>query len=137
MALTIVPKPNLSAAQLQWINERLSAKEHTDDCGPPKVWGTYQQGLYAVIDEESNRPVGIVEASGPTDCISPGWWLDSTVRGKGYGNQLVDALAAYLKSLGFTGAGRITIQTKGGVYDQASQALARRFQAHFNNENHG
>lgn len=137
MTLTIVPKFRLSEVQLQWIDERLSAQEHVDDCGPPRVWSTYQQGLYAAIDEETNKPIGLIEVSGPTDCISPGWWLDSTVRGKGYGNQLVDALAAYLKSQGYTGAGRITIQTKGGIYDQASQALAKRFQSHFNNANHG
>ncbi|HNA29539.1 MAG TPA: hypothetical protein PLL19_05825 [Thiobacillaceae bacterium] len=137
MTLAILPKSSLLASQVRWIDERLSAQEHADDCGPPKVWSTYQQGLYAVIDLELNRPVGLVEASGPTDRISPGWWLDSTVRGKGYGNQLVDALAAYLKAQGYTGVGNILIQTKDGIYDHASQALAKRFRSHFTNAKHG
>jgi RimJ/RimL family protein N-acetyltransferase len=137
MTLAILPKSHLSESQARWIDERLSAQEHANDCGPPKVWSTYQQGLYAVIDLELNRPVGLVEASGPTDCISPGWWLDSTVRGKGYGNQLVDALAAYLKAQGYTGVGNILIQTKDGNYDQASSALKKRFLSQFNIANHG
>lgn len=136
MILAIIPKSKLTPSQARWIEERLSAPEHADDCGPPKVWNIYQRGLYAVIDVEQNKPVGLVEASGSTDCISPGWWLDSSIRGKGYGNQLVDALATYLKAEGYTGAGEITIQTKGCIYDQASQALATRFQSHFKSVRH-
>lgn len=134
MPLTIVPKSQLSDSQERYIDERLSAPGHTEDCGPPRVWNIYRQGLFAVIDDDSKQIVGLVEASGPTDRVSPGWWLDSAVRGKGYGNALVDALAAYLKREGYTGAGEITIQTKSGLYDHASQALAKRFQSHFTNE---
>jgi RimJ/RimL family protein N-acetyltransferase len=132
MCLTIVAKSELSAAQSLLIEERLSAPEHAYDNGPPKVWGIYQKGLYAVIHTESNQPIGLVEASGSKDCISPGWWLDKDFRGKGYGNILVDTLAKYLKSEGNTGAGRIEIQTHNHAYDIPSQKLAERFQEHFN-----
>ena len=131
MPLTIIPKSQLSTSHLQWIKERLSAPEHAGDCGPPKVWDTYQHGLYAAIDDGSNKVVGLIEASGVKDSVSPGWWLDSTFREQGYGKMLVDALASYLKANGYIGVGRITIQTNGGVYDRASEALARRFKAHF------
>ena len=131
MCLTIVAKSALSDAQTRFIEERLSAAEHANDNGPPKVWRVYQQGLYAVVHTESSQPIGLVEASGSKDCISPGWWLDSDFRGKGYGTKLVDTLAAYLRAEGYTGAGRIEIQTHNHAYDIASQKLAERFQRHF------
>lgn len=137
MSVVIVPKSQLSTSQAKWIGDRLAAPEHADDSGPPKVWNAYQHGLYAVIESESNKPVGLVEASGAKECVSPGWWLDSSFRGKGYGSKLVDALAVYLKAEGYTGVGRITIQTKGAIYDQASRALAKRFRAHFANGGRG
>jgi RimJ/RimL family protein N-acetyltransferase len=131
MCLTIVAKSELSDAQVRFIEERLSAPEHAYDNGPPKVWRVYQQGLYAVVRTKSNQPIGLVEVSGLKDCISPGWWLDIDFRGKGYGTKLVDALAAYLKAEGYTGVGRIEIQTHDHAYDIASQKLAERFQGHF------
>ena len=137
MCLSIIPKSELSDAQARWIEERLSAPEHRDDNGPPKVWSTYQNGLFAVVQLNSNKPIGLVEASGAKDCISPGWWIDKTFRGKGYGTKLVDALAEYLKSQGVTGAGKPTIQTTGREYDIASQKLADRFQSHFGNMRDG
>jgi len=131
MCLAIIAKSELSDTQARLIEGRLSAPEHAYDNGPPKVWHTYQQGLYAVVHTKSNRPVGLVEASGPKDCISPGWWLDNDFRSKGYGTKLIDTLATYLKSEGYTGAGRIIIQTHDHTYDIASQKLAERFQRHF------
>ena len=114
------------------IEERVSAPEHVDDAGPPTVWKIYLDGgLYAVIDGDSNTPVGIIEVSGLPDLVKPGWWLDSRVRGKGLGNKMVDVLAEYLKKLGCTGVGNIPIQTRNQVYDKASSALAKRFRAHF------
>ena len=131
MCLRIVPKADLTEEQLRYIEERVSAPEHVDDIGPPTVWNIYPNGLYAVIDGDSNTPVGIIEASGPPESVAPGWWLDSRVRGKGLGNKMVDVLAKYLKKLGFTGVGNIPIQTRNQVYDKASSALAKRFRAHF------
>ena len=131
MCLSIVTKSKLLDAQVRFIEERLLAPEHANDIGPSKVWSTYQQGLYAVVHTASTRPIGIVEAAGSGDCISPGWWLDKDFRGKGYGTKLVDTLVAYLKSEGYTGAGQIKIQTHDHSYDIASQKLAERFQRHF------
>ena len=131
MCLRIVPKADLTEEQLRYIEERVSAPEHVDDAGPPTVWNIYPHGLYAVIDGDSNTPVGIIEALGPPESVVPGWWLDSRVRGKGLGIKMVDVLAEYLKKLGFTGVGDIRIQTRNQVYDKASSALKKRFRAHF------
>ena len=131
MCLSIVAKRELSGAQASFVEERLSAPEHADDNGPPKVWRNYQQGLYAVVCTKSQQAIGLIEASGSKDRVSPGWWIDKDFRGKGYGTMLVDTLAAYLISEGFTGAGRISIQTHGQAYDIASKKLAERFQRHF------
>jgi RimJ/RimL family protein N-acetyltransferase len=132
MRLSIIPKSELSSEQVRWIDERLSAPEHREDLGPPRVWEIYRDGLFAVVDANSNQPIGLVEASGTKNCVSPGWWIDKEFRGKGYGSKLVDALAQYLKCQGFTGAGVLEIQTAGGEYDCASQNLAKRFQSYFN-----
>ena len=132
MCLAIVAKPELSIAQASNIEALLLAPKHVDDRGPPRVWRIYQQGLYAVVLIESQQPIGLIEVSGSKDCASPGWWLDKVFRGKGYGTMLVDTLAAYLISEGYTGAGRITIQTLGHAYDIPSKRLAERFQRHFN-----
>jgi RimJ/RimL family protein N-acetyltransferase len=131
MCLSIVPKSELSDEQLRWIEERLSAPENLEDSGPPKVWRTYQNGVFAVIQVTSNKPIGLVEASGDKACVSPGWWVDKAFREKGYGYKLVDTLAEYLKTQGLTGAGKPTIQTTGHEYDIASKKLADRFQSHF------
>jgi len=131
MCLRIVPKSDLTEEQLRYIEERISAPEHIDDAGPPTVWNIYKYGLYAVIDSDSNTPVGIIEASGPPESIAPGWWLDSRVRGKGLGNKMVDVLAEYLKKHGYIGVGYIRIQTRNQFYDGASSTLAKRFREHF------
>jgi RimJ/RimL family protein N-acetyltransferase len=131
MCLKIVPKSDLAEEQLRYIAERISAPEHVDDAGPPSVWNTYPYGLYAVIRRDSNMPVGIIEASGPLNSVVPGWWLDSVFRGKGLGNKMVDALAGYLKELGYSGVGNICVQTRNQDYDEASSALAKRFRKHF------
>ncbi len=134
MCLLIVPKSDLTDEQLRYINERISAPEHKDDAGPPSCWNTYQHGLYAVLDKYSHIPVGIIEASGPPESVAPGWWLDSKVRGKGLGSKMVDALAIYLKSIGYTGVGNIRIQTNQQNHDGASSALKKRFLSHFNEQ---
>jgi RimJ/RimL family protein N-acetyltransferase len=99
--------------------------------GPIKFWHIYHQGLYAVIDVGSNQPIGIVEASGARGSVRPGWWLDKRVRGRGYGYKLVDTLALYLKSEGYTGVGPIDIQTHDEASRIASGKLADRFARHF------
>ena len=130
--LLLMPKPELSDAQNRLINARLAAPEHAHDEGPPRVWNTYQAStLYAFFREEDGALVGLVEASGPSRAISPGWWIDSKYRGCGYWRELIDLLAEHLKSKGVTGVGRIPITTYQGAHDDASIAMAKHFKAHF------
>lgn len=131
MKLKIVPKNELTKEQLEYIEERLSIPKHQFDGGPPNVWSIYKQGLFAFLDTESSIPIGLVEASGPNDQIAPSWWLDIRYRGKGYGNEVVDTLACYLKKQGVTGVGKIQIKTHQGSYDETSISLAKRFKKHF------
>lgn len=135
MCVSIIPKNDLSEEQLRYLCERLSAPEHKDDKGPPKFWNYYQSGLYAVVEIASNIPIGTVEQSAPLNAVAPGWWIDSCCRGKGFASKMVDSLAKYLKAQGATGVGDILIQTYEGQYDAASEALKKRFEAHFQNSN--
>jgi hypothetical protein len=130
MRLAIVPKSDLSARQSEWINSRLACSEHSGDTGPPRVWNAYEQGLFAVVDVDSTKIIGLVEASGQ-DHVSPGWWIDKEFRGTGCGNELVDALALYLKEQGVSHVGKRTIQTTSAEYAAASNRLYDRFEAHF------
>lgn len=131
MCILVISKSDLSAEQKSCLENRFLAEEHKNDKGPPQVWRVYMNGLYAIIQKGSGKPIGAVEASGPKDCVNPGWWLDNNFRGMGYGNRLVDTLAAYLKDHGYTGVGEITIETYQNEYSTQSQKLADRFRAHF------
>lgn len=133
MRLAIILKSELSEEQAQYLDSRLTAPEHKDDRGPPAGWHTHQSGLYAFIHRQSNRPIAIASASGPVYAVVPAWWVDSKFRRQGYGNELVDLLAAYLRKEGYTGVGKIVIDTYGGKYLDASTKLAQRFKAHFEN----
>ena len=64
-------------------------------------WNVYSQWLYAVMEVSTGTIIGLVEASGPKNGVNPGWWIDSSYRGKGYGKALVCALATYLKDQGY------------------------------------
>jgi GNAT superfamily N-acetyltransferase len=121
---------------IERVDRWLSAPEHANDGGPPRVWNTYSSGLFAFIDPDSGTPVGIAEASG-YPIVSPGWWIDSLFRGKGYGSELVDVLASYLKAQGCTQVGRISIQTHLGKFDEQSSRLAQRFRSHFHKQKAG
>jgi len=129
--LSIIPKNELSAEQSRYLWARLRAPEHVMDKGPITVWNTYARGLYAVVDNETRLPIGTIEASGPLHQMGAGWWLDARFRGRGIGNETIDALAAYLKSVGVTGIGRIVIDTFGGEHTAASSKLAKRLKSHF------
>jgi RimJ/RimL family protein N-acetyltransferase len=94
------------------------------------VWHTYQCALYAFIEKDTGLPIAIAEASGRPVAV-PGWWIDTQFRGMGYGNELVDLLAARLKAEGVTGIGRIPIDTHRGNYNEQSTRLAERIRAHF------
>jgi len=130
MSVSIIPKSKLSDEQLKYISDRISSPEHKNDKGPSKFWH-YQSGLYAIMEIASSTPIGIVEQSAPLDAVAPGWWIDSRFRKKGFGSKMVDCLADYLKIQGATGVGNIRVQTHNGQYDAASEALKKRFKAHF------
>ncbi len=130
MSVSIISKSELSDEQIKYISDRISAPENKDDKGPSNFWH-YQSGLYAVMEVESDIPIGIVEQSAPLDAVVPGWWIDLRFRGKGFGNKMIDSLADYLKMQGATGVGNIRIQTYNGQYDAASETLKKRFEAHF------
>lgn len=130
MRLRLVPKSELSPAQLGCLDDRLAVPEHEGDGGPPRVWNTYKSFLYAFVHEALELPIAIAEASG-RPIATPGWWVDSKFRGQGYGNELVDLLADYLVADGVTEIGRILIDTRRREYDEQSTKLAKRFQARF------
>ena len=128
--LDIVLKAKLTERQAHHLNERLLAPEHRNDSGPCRVWNTYQFSLYAFVEKETTLSIGIAEASG-RPIATAGWWIDSKYRGKGYGNELVDLLAAQLKSEGVTGIDKIPIDTHLGTYHKQSSRLAQRIRRHF------
>jgi hypothetical protein len=131
MCLYIIPKSELSEKQLHRIATRILDPEHIRDNGPPRVWHIYENGLFAVVHKQTNEIIGLVEASGDKDSVSPGWWIDAAFRKKGYGYMLVDTLAEYLKCQGFTGAGKAMIPFNSEGHDLASQKLDDRFQSRF------
>jgi RimJ/RimL family protein N-acetyltransferase len=133
--LVLIPKPELSDAQIRLIDARVAAPEHQHDGGPLGSWRQFSASnqlatLYAFLRKEDGVPIGIVEASG-LPITTPAWWIDSKFRGRGYWRELVDLLAAHLKSKGVTGVGRMPIITYQGAHDEASIAMAKRFKAHF------
>ena len=133
MCLVFVEKNALSEAQLSLVSARLGLPEHHDDLGLPQVWNTYQLGLFAFFEVESGNLVALAEASG-IDNVQPGWWVDSSFRGKGYGKKVVDILAKYLKAQGVKRIGSIPIITHQQKYDGASKKLAQRLCSHFESE---
>ena len=130
MRLVIVPKNELSDEQRRYLKERLAAPEHRNDKGPPHVWNTSRAFLYAFIDKELNLPIAIAEASG-RPLATPAWWVDSKFRGQGYGNEVVDLLAEFLKTDGVTDIGAIQIESYCNEYDEQSTRLARRIRSRF------
>jgi RimJ/RimL family protein N-acetyltransferase len=130
MRLRIVRKDELTVEQSQYLDERLGAPEHKHDGGPPTVWHIYQRFLYAFVLIERGLPIGISEASG-RPVVVPGWWIDSKYRGQGYGRELVDLLAPYVRADGATSVGAISIQTYQCAYDAQSVRLVQRFHSQF------
>ena len=131
MRLSLVRKEDLTPQQMDEIQERLQRSIQVDgECGPIKAWFAYKQFLYAFILLDGNSPIAIAEASG-RPVSAPGWWIDPDYRGQGYGNELVDLLAQYLRADGVTKIGRIPIQTPNGKYDEQSSRLVMRLRSHF------
>lgn len=133
--LKIIPKHELTDAQLGFISKRIADPEHVNDCGPCRVWDIYAHDLYAVIEDETQNIIGLIEASGPKNSVAPGWWIDYLYRGNGYGKALVFTLADYLKQQGYTGVGYISIQGHLEKYDKASRRVRDYFIERFNSNN--
>jgi RimJ/RimL family protein N-acetyltransferase len=133
MRVAIMRAGELSAAQLAALQARIDAPEHAHDRGACMFWhrdGVLPKFLVAVLPD-TGTAIGIVHVDGPLNHVHPAWWLDSAFRGQGLGTGMIDALAAALKAGGYTGVGRIAIDSFGGAYDAASSSLARRLAAHF------
>lgn len=128
--LALVKKADLTPVQLEHLRNRLADPMHVNDGGPPNVWNGYTHGVFAFVECNSGLPIAIAEASG-LDWVAPGWWVDYAFRQKGYGKELVDLLADYLKSIGVKRIGKIRIQTYRGEFDIWSEKLADRMRAHF------
>ena len=111
-------------------DELLTAPQHALDRGPVNAWMTFDRYVYGFIDSTSGIPVAVVEASG-RPISSPGWWINSELRGSGLGNEVIDLLANYLKSDGVCGIGLIPIDTYKGQYNVQSKKLAIRLRRHF------
>lgn len=134
MRIHLVRKEDLSSEQLATLARKLSDSEAREgECGPIRAWDAYKKYLYAFLEEGTEQPIAIAEGSG-RPVSAPGWWIDHGYRGKGYGYELVDLLAAHLKSDGVTTIGTIPIQTPGGAYDEQSQKLVQRLRMHFTGE---
>jgi RimJ/RimL family protein N-acetyltransferase len=133
MRLAIVAAGELGAQQLAAIDARIDASEHAHDRGACMFW--HREGarpkLFVAVLPDSGTPIGIAHVDGPLHHVHAAWWLDCAFRGRGFGSGMIDALASTLKASGYTGVGRIAIDTFGGEYDAASAALARRFAAQF------
>lgn len=123
MRLRLVPKADLTQDQLDYIEQLISMPAHGNDAGPPRVWRDWTNGMFAVTDYDDSTPIGLVEASGTPP--SPGWWIDSRLRGQRYGSALVDALADHLIKQGIYSVGHMLVQ---GNDCQASQKLVLRLE---------
>lgn len=133
MRVSVVPAGDLSAAQLAAIGARVDAPEHGHDRGGCLFWHREAAfaKLFVAVLAPTGQPIGIVHVDGPLHHVHPAWWLDSGFRGQGLGAEMIAALAAVLKAGGYTGVGRIAIDSFGGEYDRASASLVRRLTAQF------
>jgi len=127
--LIMLLKSDLSADQHRLVQARLSASEHEHDTGPIRVWKVYEQGLYAFVRVADGAFIGLAESSG-LPLTTAGWWIDTEFRGMGYGNELVDLLAARRKSEGAEEVINSPIDSHLGQYDAASRRLMDRFREH-------
>lgn len=131
MRIRLIRKENMSREHLAVLEAKLFYSESLEgDCGPLKSWRAYPRYLYGFLDLASVQPIAIAEASG-RPVSKPGWWIDIDFRGKGYGNELVDLLAAELLADVVTTIGSIPIQTPQGRYDTQPRMLVLRLRAHF------
>lgn len=131
MRLSLVRKEDLTPEQMDKLHACLQRSIQLEgECDPIKAWYAFRQYLYAFVLLDSKIPVAIAAASG-RPVSAPGWWIDPDYRNQGYGNELVDLLAQYLRADGVTDIGTIPIQTPNGKYDEQSKCLVLRLRSYF------
>lgn len=131
--LLILPKTQLSAAQLHQATLRIFAPEHACDVGPRYYWNRaeHDRRHLTLFDVESQEFVGAVYCVITPPLVQDfTWWLDSRMRKKGYWRPLADDLAAYLKKMHrIEKVGFIVFGS--GQHRAASQKIAQRLRDHF------
>ena len=134
MPVRIVPKTKLDKKASAYLRKRLAAPEHRLDHGPIQVWDStgYCPNLFVAIESSLGIPIGVLYRAGQKSATDAGWWLDSRFRGRGYGSQMIDTLAALLKEEGVTGIGPIRVVTHAEDHHKASSRLVSRLRRHFN-----
>ena len=121
MAVTLIPRTSLTAAQIATVRARLSAPEHAADWYELKVPDTWERmRAYAYIDDLTL--IGVITITGSDDAIDPAWWIDKLYRGQGYGRRMIEALAPLLIAQGVTGIKR-NVMIASGPSDPASRKL--------------
>jgi len=128
MALLMLAREALSPAQLAQVEERLALPVHRHDEGPTCTWRTSPAGMHAFFEPATGELVALASGLGER---RPGWWVDSAFRGQGYGGEVVDLIAALLKSQGVTRVAPVMVATHQHRYDQQSGKLLRRLYKHF------
>jgi hypothetical protein len=133
MRLLIIPKTELSRAQLDSATRRIFAPEHAFEIGPWHFWNRPEHDRHHLVlfDLESQEFLGTVHCI----LLAPvaqdfTWWLDSRLRKKGYWMAIADEVATYLKRR--CGIARIGFIMFGGGHVPASRKIAERLRSHFN-----
>ena len=132
MRLSIIPKTELSAAQLGEAAARIFAPENVADVGPRYMWNRpeYDHGHLVLFDAESGEFVGTVHCVlFPPVAQDFTWWVDSPMRKKGYGRALADDLARFLKKR--YRIQKIGLIVFGAQHRSASLKIAERLRQHF------
>ncbi|MBT3045025.1 MAG: GNAT family N-acetyltransferase [Candidatus Thiodiazotropha sp. (ex Codakia orbicularis)] len=114
------------------MEEIIGHNDHEFDKGPISNWSNPTSSsflLVVVLDE--NNPIGLIYHGGPVDNHDVGWWIAKNFRRKGLGSLTMEVLASYLKGIGVTRIGNITIDTYDGKYNDASSKLVKKLKSHF------
>lgn len=117
------------------LRARTAVEEHRGDPGPCRDWEMESLGwfIFIVLFNETTQPIGLLYRGGPKDTTSVTWWLDQKFRGRGIGNEVIDLFAHILKGEGVTRIAPIIIEPYRGQRNFASEKLALRLRAHFDN----
>ena len=127
MRLSIIPKTQLSEAQLRQATLRIFAPEHQCDIGPRYHWNQpeFDKHHLVLFDSESEEFVGTFYCVlHPPVAQDFTWWLDSRMRKKGYWRALADNVAVYLNER--NGIEKMGVIVFGQGHLAASRKIAQR-----------